>query len=158
VLAIIMVTKCCDSGAYFTGRAIGRRKLIPWLSPGKTWEGFIGGLVTAVVVAVILGAIGNHLQPLDAASGVRLIGSEDVAAHQFVPTHYPLWLVALFGLVIGLVTPFGDLTASLLKRDAGIKDSGTTIPGFGGLIDIIDSPIVVAPVAYWFLVLMDAWR
>jgi phosphatidate cytidylyltransferase len=68
--------------------------------------------------------------------------------------HYPLWYAALAGLLLGLIGQFGDLVASLFKRDAGIKDSGSSIPGFGGVLDVIDSPIVVAPFAYWLLMLV----
>ncbi|MCC6682738.1 MAG: CDP-archaeol synthase [Phycisphaeraceae bacterium] len=129
IAAIILVTKSCDIGAYFTGSAIGKRKLIPWLSPGKTWEGLIGGVLFSGVVATVICAITN-------AAG---------------STHYPLWYVALCGLLIGAFGQFGDLVASLFKRDAGIKDSGNAIPGFGGIIDVIDSPIVAAPLAYWLV-------
>jgi len=122
--AALLVTKSCDIGAYFTGRAIGRHKLIPWLSPGKTWEGLGGGLVLAAIVSLLL------LMPL-----------------ADLPAGYAL----LVGALLGLVGQGGDLLASMLKRDAGVKDSGSSIPGFGGILDVIDSPLVAAPVAYWLL-------
>lgn len=146
VAAIIGITKACDTGAYFIGRAVGRNKLIPWLSPGKTWEGFIGGLLTSAVLATLLAAIGNRY---------GLSGHYD-AQRQFTHYYYPLWLAGAAGLLIGAVGQIGDLVASLFKRDAGIKDSGRSIPGFGGLIDIMDSPIFVAPLAYWLLTLSAA--
>ncbi len=129
IAAIILVTKSCDIGAYFTGSAIGKRKLIPWLSPGKTWEGLIGGVLFSGLVAAVICALTNAVDR----------------------THYPLWYVGVCGLLIGAFGQFGDLVASLFKRDAGIKDSGSSIPGFGGVIDVIDSPIVVAPLAYWLV-------
>jgi phosphatidate cytidylyltransferase len=157
ILALILVTKCCDIGAFFVGSYFGRHKLIPWLSPRKTWEGLIGGVLASILAAVLLGKLGNYLQDTPDTS-VHLIGSWSKTGSQriFTAAHYPLALLLAGGLIIGLVGQLGDLTASLFKRDAGIKDSGSTIPGFGGLLDVIDSPLIVAPVAYWLLVLMDA--
>ncbi|MEX0776480.1 MAG: phosphatidate cytidylyltransferase [Phycisphaeraceae bacterium] len=147
ILAIILITKSCDIGAYFTGRAIGKHKLIPWLSPGKTWEGLIGGIVLSMIVAVGVVALGNQL-------GENGSYSKGTAERVFHEEHYPLWAAACAGMLIGAVGQFGDLIASLFKRDAGIKDSGTSIPGFGGLLDVADSPLIVAPLAYWLLSLM----
>ena len=141
VAAIILITKSCDIGAYFGGRAFGRHKLIPWLSPGKTWEGLISGMLTAATIALILTTIGNHY-------GVTGRYEPNL---EFVPRSYTPWYALIAGLLIGFVGQVGDLTASLFKRDAGIKDSGSSVPGFGGLIDIFDSPILVAPLAYWLL-------
>lgn len=130
VLWVLAVTKSCDIGAYFTGRALGRHKLIPWLSPGKTWEGLAGGVVLSSIVAIVgLSLLRDaHLNP-----GVRTLEA------------------IVVGAVFGLVGQVGDLLESLLKRDAGTKDSGSSIPGFGGVLDVLDSPILVAPVAYWWL-------
>ncbi|MCC7407600.1 MAG: phosphatidate cytidylyltransferase, partial [Phycisphaeraceae bacterium] len=142
VAAIILITKACDVGAYFTGRFLGRHKLIPWLSPGKTWEGLLGGVALSALVALLLAWLLNDL---------GLAGHWQPNPRQFVPQPYPLWLVPIAGAILGLVGQFGDLTASLFKRDAGFKDSGSSVPGFGGLLDVIDSPLIVAPVAYWLL-------
>mgnify|MGYP002777696271 CR=1 FL=1 len=132
---MLLVVKSCDIGAYFTGRAIGRHKLILWLSPGKTWEGLWGGVVLASVVgAVCLPFVAER-------ESDRLFGSLVIAG-------------ALSGLLFGLLGQVGDLLMSLLKRDAGIKDSGRSIPGFGGVLDVLDSPLLVAPVAYWWLRLL----
>jgi phosphatidate cytidylyltransferase len=134
VATVILVTKSCDIGAYFAGRQFGKRKLIPWLSPGKSWEGLIGGLMlsSAVAVAVTLAA--------------QRYGGPD-----YTPP-LPLWAAALAGVAFGLVGHGGDLMISLLKRDAGMKDSSKSVPGFGGILDVIDSPLPVAPLAYWLLV------
>ncbi len=127
MLWVLACVKSCDIGAFFTGTAIGKRKLIEWLSPKKTWEGLIGGLVTS-------GAIGGlGFVALGAA------GYED----------YNPWLGVLLGVMFGGIGQAGDLTASLFKRDAGVKDAGTSVPGFGGMLDLIDSPLLVAPFAYW---------
>lgn len=132
VLGLLLVTKSCDIGAYFTGRAIGRHRLIPWLSPGKTWEGLFGGVAASAVVGAAL---------------AWLSGGSSGGAHLS-------WGVgAAVGACLGLVGQAGDLAASLLKRDAGLKDSSRALPGFGGVLDVIDSPLLAAPAAYWLLLL-----
>ena len=145
VAAFLLVTKSSDIGAFFTGKAIGKHKLIPWLSPGKTWEGLIGGVVFSAMVAVALAALMNANE----VSGVYR--KDEELGRVFQHFKFPLPAAAVAGALIALVGQFGDLTASLFKRDAGIKDSGASVPGFGGMLDILDSPIIVAPVAYWLL-------
>lgn len=135
LLWVILVTKASDIGAFATGKTIGRHKMILWLSPGKTWEGFFGG----VVFAAVIGAAGL-------AGLAALHRSQGVA--EPVP---PAWMGAAAGVLFGVTAVMGDLIASLFKRDAGIKDSSTIIPGFGGVLDVIDSPLLVAPVAYWWV-------
>ncbi len=147
LIAVIAITKSCDIGAYFTGLAIGKHKLIPWLSPKKTWEGLIGGMVLAAVLATGLAALGNKF-------GANGYWARHELGREFVEVIYPLWFVFPAGLILGAIGQFGDLVASLFKRDAGIKDSGSAVPGFGGVLDIVDSPVVVAPFAYWLLMLV----
>jgi phosphatidate cytidylyltransferase len=127
ILALtVFVPKCGDIGAFFTGTFLGRRKMTPVLSPKKTWEGFAGGLVASVLVAVGLSFAGDVFRhgPLEAAA---------------------------FGVVVGVAGVLGDLAESLIKRDGQTKDASASIPGFGGLLDVIDSVLFAAPVAYlWF--------
>lgn len=130
LLWVLLVTKSCDIGAYFTGKAIGRHKLILWLSPGKTWEGLAGGLVLSSLVSW---------------GGLWVLSWNGVVG---LP---PLPWAFVPGVVLGLVGQAGDLLESLFKRDAGLKDSGSTVPGMGGVLDVIDSPLLVGPVAYWLL-------
>jgi phosphatidate cytidylyltransferase len=142
VAAVILTTKVCDIGAYTAGRLFGRRQLIPWLSPGKTWEGLAGGVALSALVAAGLAALHNHCQ-------WPLAWSQAAAAYLHRP--YPIGYAALFGVIMAVVGHAGDLMESLLKRDAGLKDSGTTIPGFGGVLDVIDSPLITAPAAFLLL-------
>ena len=129
LLWVLVTTKSCDIGAYFTGSAIGRHKLIEWLSPKKTWEGLAGGVLTSAAVGAAGAWLLNRLgQPGPSASA-------------------GIWLGAVFGVVGQL----GDLLASLFKRDARQKDAGDVLPGFGGVIDVLDSPLLVMPVAFWLL-------
>jgi phosphatidate cytidylyltransferase len=138
VLGILLVTKSYDIGAYFTGRFFGRHKLILWLSPGKTWEGLVGGLATSTLVAILAVA-------LSGGANIVFGGTLEVA----------LWQAGVIGFLFGLFGQGGDLVASLLKRDAGMKDASGVLPGFGGVLDVIDSPLVVAPVAYWCFYLLE---
>lgn len=135
IAAVVMIVKSCDIGAYFTGTFLGKHKLIPWLSPGKTWEGLIGGMAFAALWAVVFTLIGNRADPDHAIA---------------------VWFAVPAGLLLGLIGQVGDLVASLLKRDAGVKDWAATIPGFGGVMDVADSLLLVAPVAYWLLTLAPA--
>ena len=144
IVAVLLIVKSCDIGAYFTGRYLGRTKLISWLSPKKTIEGLIGGIVTSGLVAVGLAALGNQLGEIGMWT---TLGEKRI----FVTYPMPLWYAFVGGVLLGLIGQAGDLTASLFKRDAGIKDSGASVPGFGGIIDVLDSPIVAAPVAFWLL-------
>lgn len=133
VLGVIFTAKSCDIGAFFTGKLLGRHKLIPWISPGKTVEGLIGGMITS-------GAVGALLANLE----LRFGGLESLnhlsTTHGFIA-----------GATLGLAAQLGDLSASILKRDAGIKDSGRLLPGMGGIIDLIDSLVLAGPTAFWYL-------
>ena len=117
VLWLILMVCAADIGAYFAGRAFGQRKLAPRVSPGKTWEGAAGGLALLALVA---------------AGGAGYFG---------LP---PLISVA-FGCGVGIFSIIGDLTESMFKRAAALKDSGTLLPGHGGLLDRIDSVTAAAP-------------
>lgn len=132
ILWVLMVIKSSDIGAYFTGKSIGKHKLILWLSPGKTWEGLVGGIVFAAGVG---------------AGGLWLLHQYDAASAML-----PSPIAGLFaGAVFAVLGQGGDLVMSLFKRDAGIKDSSTLLPGFGGVLDVLDSPLLVTTAAYWWL-------
>lgn len=127
----IFVPKGCDIGAYFTGQLFGRTKMTPVLSPKKTWEGAAGGVALAVVMAAAIDRLG---------SAPVLAGS---------------WILELaFGVTMGVAGMLGDLAESLLKRDCQQKDASQAVPGFGGVLDVVDAVIFAAPVAYiWYVVL-----
>jgi phosphatidate cytidylyltransferase len=125
--AIVMLT---DTGAYYTGRTIGRHKLAPRISPGKTVEGAIGGFVT--------GAVAGYVSKLT-----------------FFP-EIPTAHCILLGAIIGSLGQVGDLAESLLKRGSNVKDSGRLLPGHGGMLDRIDSILFSAPVLYFYFRLLFA--
>jgi phosphatidate cytidylyltransferase len=124
VLLGILAVAAGDTMAYFTGKAVGRRKLAPAISPGKTVEGAVGGLLGSVVVAVLY-------------------------AHGFLPG-VPAGYVAAAGAAVGIFGQAGDLFESLVKRAAGVKDSGTMLPGHGGILDRADGILAAGPVLYLF--------
>ena len=135
LVLFLIVVKATDVGAYFTGTLIGRHKLIPWLSPGKSWEGLIGGLALAAVCGVAFThALGAAFGPRREAMG---------------------WLAAAgFSIVMGAVGQAADLCESAIKRDAGVKDAGHSLPAFGGVLDVLDSLLLTSPVAYVLLWIM----
>ena len=126
---LIVVAKVCDTGAMLTGLAIGRHPLASQISPKKTWEGALGG----VALSVIIGTIGAWL-------GSPLIGACLTPAR-----------AALVAVPVATVAIVSDLIESILKRNAAIKDSGSAIPGIGGIFDISDSLVLAAPVGYFLL-------
>ncbi len=130
--AWIITVKMGDSGAYLVGRLFGRHKLAPLISPGKTIEGAVGGLAFA--------CLGSWL-------AFQFVVPFTIDYVNFEPG--PWWGWIGFGLLVGAAGIFGDLAESLLKRDVGRKDSSEWLPGFGGVLDILDSLLLSAPVA-WF--------
>ncbi|MDB4338639.1 phosphatidate cytidylyltransferase [Rhodopirellula sp.] len=140
LLTTIAVTKSTDAGAYFTGKAIGRKKLIPRLSPGKTWEGSIGGICTATLVAYaclrwLFPAIATDASPPLATPSLALLSD-------------PIPGALCLGVLLGVTGMLGDLAESLVKRECGAKDSGSLLPGLGGVWDVSDSLIVAAVPAF----------
>jgi len=125
VLSIFVAIWMCDSVAYFAGRAFGRHKLFPRVSPNKTWEGAIAGFVAAVAAFVV--------------------------CRQLLLPYLALRDALVCGAIVGAFGQIGDLVESLLKRDAGVKDSSTLIPGHGGVLDRFDSLLFVAPLLFFYL-------
>jgi phosphatidate cytidylyltransferase len=126
---VLSCTALCDVGAYVIGSNLGKHPMAASVSPGKTWEGAAGGLAFSVITAIIL------------ALAFKL------------PLYY--WQMVAAGLIIGVMAEIGDLVESLLKRNMQIKDAGSLLPGHGGFLDRIDSHLLVAPVAYYLIVLVN---
>ncbi len=123
LLYALFVTFAADTGAFFVGRFLGRNKMAPEISPGKTWEGFAGGLACAAAVSVGLTALLN------------------------LPCALPCQIA--FGMLLGTVAPMGDLAESYMKRRANLKDSGVIVPGHGGILDRMDSLLATFPVTFY---------
>ena len=123
-----MLVWAADSGAYFSGRVFGKRKLAPKVSPGKSWEGVVGGLITALVLAFVF----IHF------SGDALVGERNISG--FV----------ILSVATVAISVLGDLTESMFKRESGVKDSSQLIPGHGGVLDRIDSLTAAVPFFCYF--------
>jgi len=123
LLFLLLVVWVCDSAAFYVGSAVGRRKLAPEISPNKTVEGFLAGLVSSLPVAVLFWLISSEI--------------------------WSLWFTIAAGLSVAFVGQVGDLFESILKRDAGVKDSGSLIPGHGGMLDRTDSLLLTIPFLYY---------
>lgn len=132
---LFLVVWAGDTAAMYTGRAIGKHKLAPALSPNKTWEGSIGSVLGSVAVAGILLGLSSYLASWNS---VKLNYSDEI---------WWYWLV--LAVVVNVAAQVGDLAESALKRSAGVKDSGTLLPGHGGVLDRIDALLLAAPVLWY---------
>ena len=136
LLAFLFLTVWAgDILAMYTGRMFGRRKLSPKMSPNKTWEGTIGSVLGSVAVAGILLAVSTYLAQWNSA---RLSFADEV-----------WWYWLILAVVVNVAAQVGDLAESALKRSAGVKDSGTLLPGHGGMLDRIDALLLAAPVLWY---------
>ncbi|MFA7485044.1 MAG: phosphatidate cytidylyltransferase [Phycisphaerae bacterium] len=128
LLMFVFVIKTADIGAYTAGSLFGKHKFFPNISPRKTWEGMAGAVITAVVISMLFSAVFDIMS----------------------------WLLAVvFGIVFAFLGQFSDLAESLIKRDAEQKDSAASVPGFGGILDVMDSILLSAPFAYLFFGLLN---
>lgn len=125
LLVLTAVTAGSDTGAYYLGKSFGRRKLCPHISPGKTVEGAIGGIIVGTVAAVLVGIV-------------------------LLPEVHPLF-ITITAFTLSLVSIIGDLVESIAKRSAGVKDSGTLLFGHGGVLDRIDSMLIAAPLLFYLV-------
>lgn len=128
LLFFVLITKFSDTGAYVVGSLIGRHKMIPRISPGKTWEGFGGAIVGSVLAS--LGFVALFQQHMYGMSWTHAV---------------------ILGVLLSLGAVIGDLIESLFKREAGLKDSGKLLPGIGGVLDLLDSLLFNAPIMYLYL-------
>jgi phosphatidate cytidylyltransferase len=124
VLFLVFLTQFNDVAQYVWGKNLGRHKIIPKVSPNKTWEGFLGGVATTTLLSVLL-------------------------SHWLTPMPWTVAIAA--GLLISIAGFIGDVTISALKRDIGLKDSGSMLPGHGGILDRIDSLTYTAPLFFHFI-------
>jgi phosphatidate cytidylyltransferase len=145
VLYLFLVVWAGDTFAYYTGRAIGRHKLAPRVSPGKTWEGTIASFIGSIVVGwVVL----TYARPISEA----LLNAHVLTRYRAFLAPHPLRLIEIIVLsaALNISAQLGDLVESLIKRGAGVKDSGTLLPGHGGMLDRIDALLFAAPVLWYY--------
>ncbi len=128
LLYFVLITKFSDTGAYAVGSLIGRHKMIPRISPGKTWEGFCGAIAVSTIASLVFAHFFQHQMP-----GMTIVHA------------------GILGVILSLSAVVGDLIESLFKREAGVKDSGKLFPGIGGILDLLDSLLFNAPIMYLYL-------
>ncbi len=148
MLYILLITKASDIGAFFAGSLLGKHKLWPGVSPGKTIEGAIGGILfSAGVASLLLYVCQTYLLDNGIRTMVRFLSQTSHLS--------PMIAVGLLGVVLAIAGQMGDLVESCFKRDANVKDSGQLIPRFGGILDLLDSPLAAMPVAW--IILTVVW-
>jgi len=130
VLFALLTTFSSDTAAFFIGRALGRHRLAPQISPRKTWEGAIGGVIAAIIVSLLF----------------------IIPTPLILPINF--WQAMLLGLLVSIFGQLGDLVESLFKRNMGVKDSGTGVPGHGGFLDRLDSVVFAGVVVYYYVIWM----
>lgn len=128
---VFIIAFFCDTAAYYTGRYFGKKKLCPEVSPKKTVEGAIGGIIASAIGVIVWGFINKDI-------------------------HFEWYQLIILGIIGGMISQIGDLSASLIKRYVGIKDYGNIMPGHGGVLDRFDSILFTAPIVYYFMVFF--WR
>jgi len=149
LLYLLLLVWAGDIFAYFVGRSLGRHLMSPRISPKKTWEGALASMLASLVVGMLLY---NYALPISSALlSAHLIQVRDGFFAQQKP---PLWPTLLLSAAINVAAQLGDLVESLIKRGAGVKDSGTILPGHGGMLDRIDALLFAAPVLWYYA----AWR
>jgi len=153
LMTAVLVTKASDIGGFFVGSAFGRHKLCPPISPGKSVEGTVGGIAASVLLAVLICIAPSLASAMNLGTAISALledFSRPFMAADDSNTLPSLWRACSFGVAMSVAGQLGDLVESCFKRDAGSKDSGKIIPRFGGILDLIDSPVLALPVA-WFL-------
>ncbi len=149
LLYLLLLVWAGDIFAYFVGRSLGRHLMSPRISPKKTWEGALASMIASVGVGMLLY---NYALPISSALlNAHLIERKDGL---FALEKVPLWPVILLSAAINVAAQLGDLVESLIKRGAGVKDSGTLLPGHGGMLDRIDALLFAAPLLWYYA----AWR
>jgi phosphatidate cytidylyltransferase len=140
VLFLMVCVWCGDIAALYVGRAFGKHKLAPRLSPGKTWEGSSASILGSML-----------------AAGLVIVASDALTARGNMLLHIsqPVWQSLLLAAILNIAAQLGDLLESAIKRGAGVKDSGTMLPGHGGILDRIDALLLAAPVLWYVLLIKD---
>ncbi len=149
ILYLLIVVWVGDTVAYYTGRAFGRHKMAPRVSPGKTWEGVAGSFLGAIAAGTAVFAYSRQI-----SEGLISAGLLSRAQAYLPPVLPGLWRFAVLSAAVNVAAQVGDLAESLLKRGAGVKDSGALLPGHGGMLDRIDALLFAIPVVWYY----SAWR
>lgn len=156
VIFVLLATWAGDTGAYYAGRAFGRHKLAPVVSPNKTWEGSIASVLATILAAFVLfrfhAQISSWFSGAKIAYSLSLYPSKSFQIHSagIGPAVVPWWQLVLLGIITNVATQFGDLFESAIKRGAQVKDSGSLLPGHGGMLDRIDALLFAIPAVWYY--------
>lgn len=152
VFYTLVVVWAGDTFAYYAGRAFGRHKLAPTMSPGKTWEGAVASFIGAIIVGVLLFQFDRAVVHFFVRIRFAELGDAARAGIPKVP--HPLWVYAVLSAGVNVAAQVGDLAESMIKRGAGVKDSGALLPGHGGLLDRIDALLFAAPIVWYYALIV----
>jgi phosphatidate cytidylyltransferase len=149
VFYLLVVVWAGDILAFLVGRSVGKHKLAPRISPNKSWEGTVASLAGATILGTLILTQGNAIVGFLRNTNLLAAQPGNILSVGAYPASHPLWVYILLSAALNVAAQLGDLAESMLKRGAGIKDSGSLLPGHGGMLDRIDALLFAAP-ALWY--------
>jgi len=157
VFYLLVVVWAGDILAFLVGRSAGRHKLAPTISPNKSWEGTVASLVGATALGTSILAYGEAIVGFLRNSDLLPAQQSSILSVGPYPARHPLWMYILLSAALNVAAQLGDLVESMLKRGAGVKDSGSLLPGHGGMLDRIDALLFAAPVLWYYALILAAF-
>ena len=148
VLYLLLVVWCGDIGAYYVGRAIGRHRLAPRISPGKSWEGAAASVVGSMMVGTLILVYNRPIA--GKLFGWKLLGGQSILGGEQIPEPNAIWVAIGVSVCVNVAAQLGDLVESMMKRGADVKDSGKLLPGHGGILDRVDALLLASPVLWYY--------
>jgi phosphatidate cytidylyltransferase len=156
VFYLLVVVWAGDILAFLVGRSAGKHKLAPRISPNKSWEGTVASLAGATALGTVILANGNAIVGFLRNTNLLPAQQESILSVGPYPSPHPLWVYILLSAALNVAAQLGDLVESMLKRGAGVKDSGSLLPGHGGMLDRIDALLFAAPVLWYYALILAA--
>lgn len=148
VLYLLLVVWCGDIGAYYVGRAIGKHRLAPSISPGKSWEGAAASVIGSMIVGTLILV---YNRPIAAKLfDWKLLGGQSILGGEQIPEPNAIWVAIGVSVCVNVAAQLGDLVESMMKRGADVKDSGKLLPGHGGMLDRVDALLLASPVLWYY--------
>ena len=148
VFYLLLVVWSGDIFAYYIGRAIGRHRLAPRISPGKSWEGAVASIIGSMIVGTLILVYNRPIA--ERLYDWKLLAGQSVLSGRPTPEPNVIWMAILASVSINIAAQFGDLVESMMKRGAAMKDSGTLLPGHGGILDRVDALLLASPVLWYY--------
>ena len=148
VLYVLLVVWSGDIFAYYVGKAIGRHRLAPHISPGKSWEGAAASIVGSMVIGTLILVYNRPIA--QTLFEWKLLGGESILGGESLPAPNMIWTAIMASVSVNIAAQLGDLVESMMKRGAGMKDSGSLLPGHGGVLDRVDALLFASPVLWYY--------